>query len=298
MNKLKLSLGFRLSTSFLYFHVILEPQTKLRSSSSHASLTLSVISVLVQWHHPLSTSKHPIFLLALTSSDIQSLKNSLIPHKFLSLCAAIYSEPLSSFLTYCNNLQIPFSVAPFHQPPSNLLSLVQWEILLQCYLLRSLFFSNVYGVQWSFSISAKLINIKGRVWTSSCSLLHEPWICTPGKRRPVSNSVTLLSWTSPVWTFAFTSSPFPDKINPLSKSLLSKHFLWKSESSNLLINSVAPYSSQLEYQAMRKLLVCLCSWLQYKFWESRDHSCFRVLWSYKGDSGQFYLGTGQGNLIG
>lgn len=116
MNKLKLSLGFRLSTSFLYFHVILEPQTKLRSSSSQASLTLSVISVLVQWHHPLSTSKHPIFLLALTSSDIQSLKNSLIPHKFLSLCAAIYSEPLSSFLTYCNNLQIPFSVAPFHQP--------------------------------------------------------------------------------------------------------------------------------------------------------------------------------------
>lgn len=128
-----MSLGFRLSTSLLYFHVILEPQTKLRSSSSHASLTLSVISVLVQWHHPLSTSKHPIFLLALTSSDIQSVKNSLICDKRddLSISTPVCCHLLRATILFSDPSAITFKSLslwpPFHQPPSNLFSLVQLE---------------------------------------------------------------------------------------------------------------------------------------------------------------------------
>lgn len=121
MNKLKLSLGFRLSTSLLYFHVILEPQTKLRSSSSHASLTLSVMTVLVQWHHPLSNQNILYFFLTVTFPDIQSLKNFLIPHKRenLSISIQMCCHQLRAtilFSNLLNNLQIPFFVAPFHQP--------------------------------------------------------------------------------------------------------------------------------------------------------------------------------------
>lgn len=113
-------------------------------------------------HCPLqNTGQHPLFLLTLTSSDIQSLENSLIPTKncynlFLSMCALTYSKPPSSFLNYCNNLLTSFFVVPFHQPSPCLFSLLQSE---RSFLLWSPFYSKLMWLPTAFSINSKLINM-------------------------------------------------------------------------------------------------------------------------------------------
>lgn len=64
----------------------------------------------------IKTLKHPGFL-PITSSDIQSLTNSLIPNhlynRLLSMCATTYYKPPSSFLNHCNNFLTPLFVAHF-----------------------------------------------------------------------------------------------------------------------------------------------------------------------------------------
>lgn len=156
-----------------------------------------------------NTGQYPIFLLTLTSSDIQAFENSLIPAKncynlFLSMCALAYSKPPSSFLNYCKNLLTSFFVAPFHQ--SFLITTIR------SFLLWSLFYSELTWLLTAFSICSKLINMfRWLVWRSSYSLLYAtPSVYTPAIRKPVSSSVSLYS------PGPFLSGIFPLRLIPIS----------------------------------------------------------------------------------